>query len=168
MNLIWKKPQNSVWQRAPLAQPLSSPGSRSTKPSNRVDLIAMQHDAAHTALAGAADIAPDIRAEVEALIASGAEISRDLQKEIGIRVTQGMADRIADGGTRQESAEARLNTQTGSVKLYSAAHATAASGDRTYAEAGVSLWDDLTVSSANASNAADPGNNSPRKSTLRP
>ena len=60
-----------------------------------VDLIAMQHDAARTALAGAADIAPEIRAEVEALIASGAEISRDLQKEIGIRVTQGMADRIA-------------------------------------------------------------------------
>lgn len=60
-----------------------------------MDLIAMQHDAAQAALAGAVDIAPDIRAEVEALIASGSEISRDLQKEIGIRVTQGMADRIA-------------------------------------------------------------------------
>lgn len=62
-------------------------------------------------------------------------------------------DRVADGGTRQASAEARLNTQTGSVKLYSAAHATAASGDRTYAEAGVALWDDLTVSSAGASSS---------------
>ena len=60
-----------------------------------VDLIAMQHDAARAALAAATDLAPDIRAEVEALIAAGSEISRDLQKEIGIRVTQGMADRIA-------------------------------------------------------------------------
>lgn len=60
-----------------------------------VDLISMQHDAARAALAGAVDIAPEIRAEIEALIASGAEISRDLQKQIDIRVTQGMADRIA-------------------------------------------------------------------------
>ncbi len=60
-----------------------------------VDLVAMQHDAARAALANATDLAPDIRAEIEALIAAGAEISRDLQKEIGIRVTQGMADRIA-------------------------------------------------------------------------
>lgn len=60
-----------------------------------VDLIAMQHDAARAALASSIEIAPDIRAEIEALIASGSEISRELQKEINIRVTQGMADRIA-------------------------------------------------------------------------
>ncbi|MFK7881626.1 MAG: TRAP transporter large permease [Roseobacter sp.] len=60
-----------------------------------VDLIAMQHDAAREALASATDLAPDLRSEIDALIATGSEISRDLQKEIGIRVTQGMADRIA-------------------------------------------------------------------------
>ncbi len=60
-----------------------------------VDLIAMQHDAARAALAGSAEIAADVRAEVEALIASGSEISRELQKTLDIRVTQGMADRIA-------------------------------------------------------------------------
>jgi tripartite ATP-independent transporter DctM subunit len=60
-----------------------------------VDLIAMQHDAARAALATATDLAPELRAEIEGLIAAGAEISRDLQKELGIRVTQGMADRIA-------------------------------------------------------------------------
>ena len=60
-----------------------------------VDLVAMQHDAARAALATATDVAPEIRAEIEALIASGSEIARDLQSEIDIRVTQGMADRIA-------------------------------------------------------------------------
>ncbi len=60
-----------------------------------VDLITMQHDAARAALATATDLAPEIRAEIETLIASGAEISRDLQREIDIRVTQGMANRIA-------------------------------------------------------------------------
>lgn len=60
-----------------------------------VDLIAMQHDAARAALASATDVAPEIRAEIEGLVASGAEISRELQREIDIRVTQGMAERIA-------------------------------------------------------------------------
>lgn len=61
-----------------------------------VDLIAMQHEAARVALAQASDIAPDIRAQIEALIASGSEISRELQREIDIRVTQAMVDRIAE------------------------------------------------------------------------
>ena len=60
-----------------------------------VDLIAMQHEAARAALATATDLAPDIRAQIDTLIASGADIPRDLQKAIDIRVTQGMADRIA-------------------------------------------------------------------------
>ncbi len=60
-----------------------------------VDLIAMQHEAARAALATATDLAPDIRAQIDTLIASGAEIPRDLQKAIDIRVTQGMADQIA-------------------------------------------------------------------------
>ncbi|WP_299083281.1 TRAP transporter large permease [uncultured Ruegeria sp.] len=60
-----------------------------------VDLVAMQHDAARAALSAATDLAPEIRNDIEALIATGSEISRDLQKEIGIRVTQGMADRIS-------------------------------------------------------------------------
>ncbi|TFL18345.1 TRAP transporter large permease [Jannaschia formosa] len=60
-----------------------------------VDLIAMQHEAALAALASGAEIAGEVRAEVEALIAAGAEIPRELQQAIDIRVTQGMADRIA-------------------------------------------------------------------------
>ncbi len=60
-----------------------------------VDLIAMQHDAARAALTSASDLAPDIRVQVEGLLAAGAEIPRELQREIDIRVTQGMADRIA-------------------------------------------------------------------------
>ncbi len=60
-----------------------------------VDLVAMQHEAARGALVSAGDLAPDIRAQVEGLLAAGAEIPRELQREIDIRVTQGMADRIA-------------------------------------------------------------------------
>ncbi|WP_371155524.1 TRAP transporter large permease [Jannaschia sp. 2305UL9-9] len=60
-----------------------------------VDLITMQHDAARAALATAVDLAPDVRAEIEALIAAGAEIPRALQREIDIRVTQSVADRAA-------------------------------------------------------------------------
>ncbi|MDB2408113.1 TRAP transporter large permease [Jannaschia sp.] len=64
-----------------------------------VDLIAMQHDAAMTALASGAEIAGNVRAEVEALLVAGLEIPRELQREIDIRVTQGMADRIASERT---------------------------------------------------------------------
>lgn len=59
-------------------------------------------------------------------------------------------DRTADGGQRTASAQARLDTDAGSVKLYSSAQSTAASGDRTFAEAGVGLWDKLNVASGNA------------------
>ena len=61
-----------------------------------VDLIAMQHEAAQAALATAVDLEPTIRAEIEALIASGSEISRELQRAIDIRVTQGIANRLAE------------------------------------------------------------------------
>jgi TRAP-type C4-dicarboxylate transport system permease large subunit len=60
-----------------------------------VDLIAMQHEAARAALASGIEIAGEARAQIEALIAAGAEIPRELQQAIDIRVTQGMADRIA-------------------------------------------------------------------------
>jgi hypothetical protein len=59
-------------------------------------------------------------------------------------------DRVADGGQRTASAQARLDTGAGSVKLYSSAQSNAATGDRTFAEAGVSLWDKLNVASGNA------------------
>ncbi|MEM9796258.1 MAG: TRAP transporter large permease [Pseudomonadota bacterium] len=58
-----------------------------------VDFIAMQHEAARAALAQAADLAPDIRAQIEALLAAGAEIPRELQREIGINVTEAIANR---------------------------------------------------------------------------
>ena len=61
-----------------------------------VDLIAMQHEAAQAAIATAVDLEPTIRAEIEALIASGSEISRELQRAIDIRVTQGIANRLAE------------------------------------------------------------------------
>ena len=60
-----------------------------------VDLITMQHDAAIAALASGVEIAADVRAEVEALIAAGAQIPNPLQREIGIRVTPIMAERAA-------------------------------------------------------------------------
>ena len=60
-----------------------------------VDLVSMQHEAARAALAQTSDLVPEVRSQIEMLIASGSEISRELQREIGIRVTQGMADRIA-------------------------------------------------------------------------
>jgi len=60
-----------------------------------VDLVAMQHEAARAALASLPDPAQDIRAQVEALLAAGAEIPREVQRALDIRVTQGMADRIA-------------------------------------------------------------------------
>ena len=60
-----------------------------------VDLIAMQHEAARAALASAAEITAETRAEVEALLAAGAEIPGALQREIGIRVTPIMAERQA-------------------------------------------------------------------------
>lgn len=59
------------------------------------DLVSMQHDAARAALAHGTEISAEIRGQVEALINSGSEISRELQRELGIRVTQGMVDRIA-------------------------------------------------------------------------
>jgi tripartite ATP-independent transporter DctM subunit len=60
-----------------------------------VDLIAMQHDAARAALATVADLAPEMRAEIEAAIAAGAEITRDMQRALDIRVTPIMAERQA-------------------------------------------------------------------------
>ncbi|MGB3406622.1 MAG: TRAP transporter large permease [Jannaschia sp.] len=60
-----------------------------------VDLITLQHDAAREALSRAVDLAPDIRTQIDALIAAGAEIPRDLQRAIDIRITQSVADRIA-------------------------------------------------------------------------
>jgi hypothetical protein len=60
-----------------------------------VDLVSMQHEAARAALAGATDIAAETRAQVEALLAAGAEIPGALQREIGIRVTPIMAERQA-------------------------------------------------------------------------
>ncbi|GIT91679.1 hypothetical protein JANAI62_21360 [Jannaschia pagri] len=60
-----------------------------------VDLITMQHEAARAALASVTDLAPDVRAEIEALIAAGAEIPRELQRAIDIRVTEGVVNRIA-------------------------------------------------------------------------
>lgn len=59
-------------------------------------------------------------------------------------------DRFADGGQRTASAQARLDTQAGSVKLYSSAQSNAASGDRTFAEAGVGLSDGLKVTATDA------------------
>lgn len=61
-----------------------------------VDLIAMQHEAAREALPRLTDLAPDIRTQVEAAIASGSEISRDLQRALDIRVTEPMANRLAE------------------------------------------------------------------------
>lgn len=60
------------------------------------DLISMQHEAAKAALDRIGDLAPEVRAQIEALIAAGAEIPRDLQREIGIRVTQSTVSRIAE------------------------------------------------------------------------
>jgi tripartite ATP-independent transporter DctM subunit len=64
-----------------------------------VDLAAMQHEAARAALASGVEIAAEVRAQVEALIAAGAEIPRELQQAIDIRVTEGMAARIAEERT---------------------------------------------------------------------
>ena len=60
-----------------------------------VDLVAMQHEAARAALDGASDLTADMRSAIEAALAGGAEITRDMQRALDIRVTQGMADRIA-------------------------------------------------------------------------
>ncbi len=60
-----------------------------------VDLITMQHDAARAALAAGVELAPDILEQVNAALASGQEIGRELQKELGIRVTKGIVNRIA-------------------------------------------------------------------------
>ncbi len=60
-----------------------------------VDLIAMQHQAAQDVLNSSKDLLPELRAQTENLIAIGAEIPREIQKLLDIRVTQGMADRIA-------------------------------------------------------------------------
>ena len=60
-----------------------------------VDLVSLQHDAARAAMAQMADLAPEIRAQIDALIAAGAEIPRELQRAIDIRVNQGVANRIA-------------------------------------------------------------------------
>ncbi len=64
-----------------------------------VDLIAMQHDAAREALAKVTDLAPDMKAQIDAALASGAEITREMQRALDIRMTQGMADRIAEERT---------------------------------------------------------------------
>lgn len=61
-----------------------------------VDLIDMQHEAARDALARLTDLAPDIRAQVEAALASGSEINRELRRALDIRVTEGMANRLAE------------------------------------------------------------------------
>ncbi len=60
-----------------------------------VDLIAMQHEAARAALETATDLVPEMRSRIDAALAGGAEITRDMQKALDIRVTQGIADRIA-------------------------------------------------------------------------
>ena len=60
-----------------------------------VDLIAMQHQAAQDVLNSSKELLPELRVQTENLIAIGAEIPRETQKLLDIRVTQGMADRIA-------------------------------------------------------------------------
>ena len=60
-----------------------------------VDLITMQHHAAQEVLNSSKELLPDLREQTERLIATGAEIPREIQKLLDIRITQGMADRIA-------------------------------------------------------------------------
>ena len=60
-----------------------------------VDLITMQHHAAQEVLNSSKELLPDLREQTERLIATGAEIPREIQELLDIRITQGMADRIA-------------------------------------------------------------------------
>ena len=62
-----------------------------------VSLVDMQAKAALEALANGAGegVAPEMLASIEQAIASGVELTREQMKAIDIRVTQGMADRIA-------------------------------------------------------------------------
>jgi len=60
-----------------------------------VDLITLQHDAARAALAEVTNLAPEMKAQIEAALASGSEITREMQKALDIRISQFTADRMA-------------------------------------------------------------------------
>ncbi len=62
-----------------------------------VSLTAMQAEAALEALAAVPppDIAPAMLEQINAAIAGGQELTREMQKELGIRVTSGMANRMS-------------------------------------------------------------------------
>jgi len=60
-----------------------------------VDLITVQHDAARAALRGAVELAPEMRAQIEAALASGAEITREMQRALDIRVTSFQVENMA-------------------------------------------------------------------------
>ena len=61
-----------------------------------VDLIALQHDAALQALSAIPppEILPELQAQIDTALATGGEISREMQKALGIRMTEAMANRI--------------------------------------------------------------------------
>ena len=62
-----------------------------------VSLTAMQADAAMQVLSAIPppDIAPAMLEKINIAIASGQELTREMQKELGIRVTLGIANRMA-------------------------------------------------------------------------
>ena len=61
------------------------------------DLITMQHQAALHAQSAIPppEITPDLKAQIEIALAHGLELSREMQRALGIRVTEGIVNRIS-------------------------------------------------------------------------